>query len=53
MGVKCLDVRETISLPGLPDVRIRKFWDFLNSIVSASTVFTLCSDVTATRKARI
>ena len=26
-------------LPGLPDIRIRKSWDFLNSTVSASTVY--------------
>ena len=39
MGVKCLEVRETVWLPGLLDtcIRIRKSWDFLNSTVSAST----------------
>ena len=37
MELKFLEVRETIWLPGLPDIRILKFWDFLNSTVSAST----------------
>ena len=37
MEVRCLEVRETIWLPGLPDIGIRKSLDFLNLPVSART----------------